>query len=66
MRSLTGQIISTWPYTEAERVRRATAYRLEAEAKRAEAEAAGRGLHSSTLQLNLSAFCRIGVHSGAV
>jgi len=27
---------------------------------------AGRGLHSSTFRLNLSAFCGIGVHQGVV
>jgi DNA-directed RNA polymerase len=27
---------------------------------------AGRSLHSSTFRLNLSTFCRIGVHSGIV
>ena len=29
-------------------------------------QATGRGLHSPTFRLNLSAFCRIGVHPGIV
>ena len=34
--------------------------------ERVDDHAGGRGLHSSTFRLNLSAFCRIGVHSGIV